>query len=808
VLVAWLVFPALLAALSLGCGLLVERAYGHRLPGPLLPSLGLALIVVVAYASTSFPLGAALAPWLVLALAAAGAALGWRRLRTARLDPWATGLAIVTFAWLAAPILLSGEATFLGYFVLNDSLVQFVLVDWVLDHGRVAPGSRSFGYEAVADGYLASGYPLGAHMPLAVGHSLLSEDVAWLLQPYLAFVMTLAALGLYVLARPVGAPALRALVAFVPLTAGLVYSYYVSQLAIKELAMLWTLIVAVAVVIATMARLPALRALVPGAVVLATGFYVLGPAAAPWLALAAGALATVFVWRLRQRGWRRAAVPLAVVAGVLLVVGVTSAGFVIQYIRIGNIALTAEHLLGNLPAPLSRWQILGIWPQDFRLPLDEGARVPYALIGIAFGAFVLGALWTVRSRLWAPLLLLASAVLASIVLLPPGSAWADAKVYMIASGTVVFTAMLGAASLHRSGRRIEGWLLALALAGGVIWSNAVTLEWVQPAPRDRFEELTSVGERLSGRGPTLFPDSDEFAAYFARDAEPQVELYLAQFVEGHELAPDAPPREGHVQGIRLPTLDLDLLDTEYVQRHPEIVRRRSPVASRPPANYERTWVGDYYEVWERDESIEIEVLERHPAGDAVQPAATVGCRSLRSLAARAARRGARLAYVERPELPAVVPAEIDYDDRYWGPYFDPESLPDAIVPFIDEAELRATIAVSAGGGHVAWLRGVLGRGFSVSIDGEDVGSAESQFTPGMFARVGEVRLAPGAARVVIRRQEDALRPGQRDQALGALVLEPEGDDQRVRFISPGRVEELCGRRLDWVEVVRSAEGAS
>ena len=42
-LLAWIVFPLVLVALSLGCGLLVERAAGLTLPGALLLPLGLAL---------------------------------------------------------------------------------------------------------------------------------------------------------------------------------------------------------------------------------------------------------------------------------------------------------------------------------------------------------------------------------------------------------------------------------------------------------------------------------------------------------------------------------------------------------------------------------------------------------------------------------------------------------------------------------------------------------------------------------------------------------------------------------------------
>src|SRR6476469_3322860 len=104
-LLAWIVFPLVLALLSFGCGLLVERASGISLPGPLLVPLGLALLIVEADLVT---MRDATAP-LAIPLAIAGFGLRVRRLR---LDAWAIGAAVAVFAVYAAPIVLSGEATF------------------------------------------------------------------------------------------------------------------------------------------------------------------------------------------------------------------------------------------------------------------------------------------------------------------------------------------------------------------------------------------------------------------------------------------------------------------------------------------------------------------------------------------------------------------------------------------------------------------------------------------------------------------------------------------------------------------------
>ncbi len=105
-------------------------------------------------------------------------------------------------------------------------------------------------------------------------------------------------------------------------------------------------------------------------------------------------------------------------------------------------------------------------------------------------------------------------------LLNRGSPYASAKVMMVFSLTPVLMAMLGAAALVEGGRQVEGWLLAAAVAFGVLWSNALGYHDASIAPRSRLDELASIGSRFNGQGPAFFNLSDEFAAYFLRDEEP------------------------------------------------------------------------------------------------------------------------------------------------------------------------------------------------------------------------------------------------------------------------------------------------
>ncbi len=118
---SWLLFPLVLAVVSLGCGLLVELVAGRRLPGTLLLAAGYALVVVVAQLPAQADATAELGLPLIVALTVVGLALGARRLRPMRPDPWAAALALAVFAVFAAPVVLTGEATFTGYIRLDDT---------------------------------------------------------------------------------------------------------------------------------------------------------------------------------------------------------------------------------------------------------------------------------------------------------------------------------------------------------------------------------------------------------------------------------------------------------------------------------------------------------------------------------------------------------------------------------------------------------------------------------------------------------------------------------------------------------------
>src|SRR5436190_3543376 len=253
VVVAWLLFPVVLLAVSGGCGLLVEYLGGLRLPGALVPSVGFAAVIVLASALTYKSAIAGLTTPVVVAVSLAGYVAGWGRLRASRPDLWAIATGAGLFAVYAAPVVLTGQATFLGYFFLNDTSVHFALVDQLFSHGRDVVAAPPSGIRSIVGGYLASGYPVGAHAGLGAVRLLVGQDVAWVFAPYLAVMLSLAGVALHtVLAGVVESRRLRALAAFAAGQAGLVYAFYM-QSSIKELAGVWVLAVAVPLAFATLA---------------------------------------------------------------------------------------------------------------------------------------------------------------------------------------------------------------------------------------------------------------------------------------------------------------------------------------------------------------------------------------------------------------------------------------------------------------------------------------------------------------------------------------------------------------------------
>ncbi len=200
-LASWLLFPLILLAVTLGCGLLLEAAAKVRLPGALLLGAGLTVVIVVAQITTASDFTAEATTPVVVAIALAGLALRARRERL-RLDPWAVAACAAVYAVYAAPIVLSGQPTFGGYIKLDDTATWMALADRVMTHGHDLSGLAPSTYQLTLAFNLGNGYPVGAFLALGVGHQLAGQDLAWVIAPYMALVAVILASSLYAVVSP------------------------------------------------------------------------------------------------------------------------------------------------------------------------------------------------------------------------------------------------------------------------------------------------------------------------------------------------------------------------------------------------------------------------------------------------------------------------------------------------------------------------------------------------------------------------------------------------------------------------------
>src|SRR5919107_1515325 len=243
-LVAWFVAPALLLALTLGSGLLLERLTGFRLPNALLAPVGSCAAFLLGHAVYRVGGGVALVAPLLVVAALAGFVLARRGLRE-RLSPglWPGLAALATFALFLAPVVLAGGWTWTGYNFVNDTAVQFILADHVADAGMSDPVGPpdTEPYSTTTEhvrAYFSTGYPIGSHGLLVVMSTLTGVPLEAAYNPFLAFLMSLATLSMAALLRRSGmsAPAAAA-TAFTATAANLTY-HYALQGNVKEIAML------------------------------------------------------------------------------------------------------------------------------------------------------------------------------------------------------------------------------------------------------------------------------------------------------------------------------------------------------------------------------------------------------------------------------------------------------------------------------------------------------------------------------------------------------------------------------------------
>lgn len=796
IFICWVLFPTVFCLLSLGCGLVVQWISGAPIRSVLLLPVGYATIVVASQVTTFFSATTFLATPLVVVLGVAGLAIGVRTRRPPAPGLWPAAAALGVFLIYAAPVVLSGSATFLGYTLLGDTSIHFTLIDWVMKHGfhAVPLGPPSSSHSVIAN-YLITSYPLGAHTALGAVRPLVGQDVAWVFQPYIALLAAFTSLSVYaLLERAIPARWLLALAAFLAAQTGLVYGYAL-EASVKEIATVCMIPLLVAVGSDFVARRGGVRATIPLAVVTAAGLGILNASILVWFV---PILLAVLIGLFAKRGlrsWRTAAIEAGAFAILAAALSYPSLWVVNKFISNTTSTFTtgannANEQFGNLLGPLSRWHAFGIWPVgDFRLGLTNHVALAYALIGVAILAVVLGLLWALRTASWWPLVFVAVSAIGWGYVTARSTPWGDAKALVIVSPALMATSLMGAASLWRAARRPEALLVAGAIAFGVLWTNALAYHSADLAPRDRLAELGRIGARFAGQGPTLYTEFEEFNKHFLRRMDPS----------GSDESWQDDPRGVLVDGGPGPygySIDIDQLAPLYVQHFRTLVLRRSGSASRPPSNYRLEYTGRFYTVWQKAAPSST-VIQHVALGDLIQPGAPVRCEAVAKLA-RAG--GTRLAYVDAPQLPAMLPVKSRHPS-YWRQ--DPGN-PFVLVTY-GGGTATGRITVHAAGRYAVWAQGSFSRRISILVDGKPAGHVQHMLNPRWtYTFAGSVSLQPGVHTVELVRARGNLAPGDggRDRSIGPVVFDPSGRVRTVQQVPASGWRQLCGRRLDWVESIR------
>ncbi len=791
-----LLYPCVLVALCLGAGLLIDRASGRFLPVSLLGSVGAAGLISLSQLTTYVHGLAPATPYLMSALALAGYWLGRRRaiglLARVRVHALAVAAALLAYALALAPVLLAGRASFSSYMALADSAVHMIGADYLIRHGQeYAHLDLRNSYGQFIHAYYGTSYPSGADTLFGGSAGLLRLPLIWAFQPFNASMLAIAVGPAWLLARRLGLEgawaALAALSAVVP---ALVYAYELLG-SVKEVAAM-PLILTLGCLVVThrdWLRGPPARA-IPFALVLAAGVSALGTAFGAWGLVAALVLAAVLARDLRAQPdlVRSTVVLVGCAAATLLVAAWPTWSDLSGSLSVAqNIAATANP--GNLHSPLRAIQVFGVWlGGSYKLePTGAAYAVTHALVALALLAAALGAAHVLRRRAHALAGWLASMLLAWLVVTQLVTTWGGAKTLMLTSPAVVLLAWGGVAALRALSRRwvavASASLLALALLGGEIASDAMQYHAANLAPTARYEELASLGKRFAGQGPALFTDFDEWSLYELRNLD----------VGGPDFVYPPAALASAARGYGDP-VDLDRLPPAALRSYPLIVTRRDPAATRPPAAYRLVWKRSYYQVWRRTPGAAPAL-----AHVALHGTRRAQCRQIARLA-RTARRPARLLAAQVPELVRV---QVAFAARPagWG-------RQRAALVMKRPGRLHATFSVPAAGIWEVWVKGQIMPTVDLSIDGRRIASLGGQLGGNSLVMGSAppipVLLRAGVHRLSISRGGFEPTPGDGGSAvLDAILLTPASEPSGgvLRHAAVSRWRRLCGDSYEWIELM-------
>ncbi|MCU1450903.1 MAG: hypothetical protein JWP02_3073 [Acidimicrobiales bacterium] len=786
----WVVVPLALAALVVGHGLLVERGFRARLPGMILPGVGLAALIIVAGALTLSGTTAPLATPSTLLLAAIGFlwAPPWRRWPQRVAVP-VIAAAVAVFVVFALPSVLSGQASVAGYLKLDDAPTWLAMTDRVLHHGRGLHGLAPSSYRSTLETWLGSGYPVGSFLPLGIASSVARQDPAAAFQSAIAVYAVIISLGLAACARALVGTRRRALaVGFIAVQASLFFGY-TQWGGIKEAASV-ALLAPLGFLAVRCWRDDGTGSMAMLAICAGALMGVLGVNGAAWAApaLAVGTIGTAVRWsrtRPGVAGAARRSVAWAALLAACTLPALATISFARQTTENGGVS--NQHELGNLAHPLPLLQAAGLWPvPDFRFS-GPAATVVVWLAMVCLLSAAAAVVVAIRRRRWTMPITAGVVFVGAVPAILIGSPWVDAKALAIVAPVVLALAVVFGLTTWASSEatsRVAGAALVVVLLGGALWSTATVTRNAYVAPRARFDELRALGHRLAGQGPTLFLDYEVYAdRYFLREDQ----------TDG---VTDLPYRRvARRDGTPTPTggtAEVDDIAVSDLWVYRTIVRRRSPAASRPPEGYELVYAGRAWEAWQRGRPT-LPPLARLPLGRGDDPTDVPTCEAVERLAATPGTEqlvGARRA---SPVLLQIAARDVP---RSWRNR--------AGIAASGDARISLTVPVEKPGRHRVWLKGAVLGTLDIRVDGRSVGKAKHELAhAGQWLRFGEVVLAQGTHRVELRYTRGVRSGvGFPPPLVGPVTVSPVAGPV-LTSVPASDFRQLCdGSRYDWIDATR------
>ena len=808
-----LLYPCLLAALTLGTGLLCDRLSGAFLPAPLLVAIGAAGLIALSQLSTYiYPIASA-TPYLMALVALLGLWVGRERalrlLRRAWRRPWLVAVSLLAYLIAIAPVLASGRTTFSSYMVLADSAVHLIGADFLIRHGQhyVRLDLRN-SYGQFINDYYNTSYPSGSDTLFGGSAFLLGLPLIWAFQPFNAFMLATGVGPAWMIARRLGLSGIWALLA--ALTAvlpALVYAYELFG-SIKEITAL-PLILALGALLAihrSWLNRGVVR-VIPFALLLAGGVSSLGVAFGAWALVSCLVAAVILGGELLRREHPRVRAPArgSLLLPMRLILGGGAVLLVAAWptwINIRGALNVAQDIAtttnpGNLQSPLRAIQVFGIWLSgSYKLaPHGSLLTLTHLLVALTALAAVLGAVHLLLRRSFALAGWIALMILAWLAVALSASTWAAAKTLMLTSPVVMLLAWGGVGALRGLPTRALSLaapaILALALLGGVIYSDALQYHLANLAPTARFQEMASIDSRFAGQGPTLFTDFDEYSMYELRNLD----------IGGPDFVYPPPTLASAASGYGDP-VQLNRVSPSALAAYPLIVTRREPGEVRPPAAYSLVWQGSYYQVWRRHEGERWTVSHRVLSGGAQRQ-----CRQIGHVAAVVDHYfapgvgGGPTQLTASLASPVVsIPVDRAPHPRDWG--HERHGL-----VMNHPGRLSASFTLPRGGLWKLWVQGQLMPTVKLGLDGRIVASIAGQLSgnslvPNTVPPIS-LRLSGGPHHLTVIRGSSTLAPGDGGAAvLDAISLTPATvpADGVLRSVSISNWHQLCGPTYQWVEL--------